>query len=112
ASYETLKERGAKADILALLETHVSGNTASEVCNKFKFEQCVRIKVVGFAGGLWMLWNYDRLKLQIFSIHDCFIHSKVLFEKVTLHLITVYAPPSVQDRSKFWADLSVEIDGI
>ncbi|KAL8140634.1 hypothetical protein V2J09_006655 [Rumex salicifolius] len=92
-------------DILALLETHVFGTPVNEVCLGFQFNHCVRVEAVGFSGGIWMLWNDSRFKLQVIAIHDNFIHSCIQIREDFLHLIIIYAPPTTSRREAVSAEI-------
>lgn len=39
-------------DVLALLETKISGNKANEVCKQLKFDSWFRIESIGYSGGI------------------------------------------------------------
>ncbi|KAL8158938.1 LOW QUALITY PROTEIN: hypothetical protein V2J09_000475 [Rumex salicifolius] len=62
------------------METQVSGTAANQVCNGFKFKQHVRVEAVGFSGGIWLLWNKENVNLQVLTVHDHFIHTRICLD--------------------------------
>lgn len=43
-----------KPTIMALVETHISGETATKICEKIGFSGQFRIDAQGFSGGIWL----------------------------------------------------------
>ncbi|KAL8141824.1 hypothetical protein V2J09_014856 [Rumex salicifolius] len=93
-------------------ETHVSGETADKVCSGFQFKQCARIEAVGKSGGILLLWNGDSTELEILTLHDHFIHARIVIQKEPIHLIIIHSPPTVARRRSFWEDLEQEVRDI
>lgn len=58
-----------KVDVLALFETRVSGDRADKVLGCLGFEQWVKVDVVGFSGGLWVLWNECVVHVDVLHVH-------------------------------------------
>lgn len=44
-------------DILVVTETRVGGDKVKEITNKLIFYGAVHTDTIGYAGGLWLLWN-------------------------------------------------------
>ena len=95
-----------KTDILAVFETHAGGERAKRICQGLGFDQSFRVDAVGQSGGLWFLWKSEVEEVEIVDHADQFIHAKVTKEQVSLHLIVVYAAPTVSRRSGLWTQLS------
>ncbi|KAJ8421452.1 hypothetical protein Cgig2_005310 [Carnegiea gigantea] len=63
----TLKEhiRMHRPKIIVLLETHISGTRADEVCSKIGFGGQFRVDPSGYQGAIWVLWLDNQLKLHL-----------------------------------------------
>ncbi|MED6171535.1 hypothetical protein PIB30_041598 [Stylosanthes scabra] len=46
-----------QAHFICLFETHISGKKAELIAKKFGFSDWHLVEGVGFAGGIWCLWN-------------------------------------------------------
>ncbi|KAL8168014.1 hypothetical protein V2J09_009513 [Rumex salicifolius] len=58
----TLKDliRSHDPTILILVETGINGNQADKVCDTVGFDDVSRVKDIGFRGGVWVMWRWDR----------------------------------------------------
>lgn len=99
-------------DILALFETHAGGDKAGKICQGLGFENSFRIDAVGQSGGLWLLWRNGIGSVTIVASSDQFIYAKVGEGLEVLHLVVVYAAPTVSRRSGLWDTLKGVIQGI
>ncbi|KAL8140943.1 hypothetical protein V2J09_006964 [Rumex salicifolius] len=55
--------------VIALVETRISGEHASEVCNAIGFDGCIRMEASSFAGGIWLLWQTAEVYVLPLSLH-------------------------------------------
>lgn len=62
--------------IVCLLEPRVSGNQANKICSSIGFDEWIRVEVVGFSGGIWILWKAT-VNVNIISTHPQFINLQV-----------------------------------
>ncbi|KAG7551702.1 Ribonuclease H domain [Arabidopsis thaliana x Arabidopsis arenosa] len=92
-------------DILALFETHAAGDRAAKICQKLGFENSFRVDAAGQSGGIWLLWRSTVGSVDIVKATSQFIHAKVISGEDLLHLVVVYAAPSVSRRSGLWEEL-------
>ena len=53
--------------ILVAMETHVGGDRAREITNLLPFDRAFHTDTIGYAGGLWVLWNANRVDLALLS---------------------------------------------
>ncbi|KAG7544019.1 Ribonuclease H domain [Arabidopsis thaliana x Arabidopsis arenosa] len=97
---------------LTLFETHAGGDRARSICQGLGFEHSYRVDAVGQSGGLWLLWKTGIGDVVIVESAEQFIHAKVGEGTDVLHLIVVYAAPTVSRRSGLWAELSAVIGRI
>ena len=49
--------KDSNLDILVVTKTRVSEDRAKEITNKLPFDGAVHTDTIGYAGGLWLLWN-------------------------------------------------------
>ena len=47
--------------IMIVMKTHIGGERAKEISNKLPFDGAIHMDTIGFVGGLWLLWNSDRV---------------------------------------------------
>lgn len=99
-------------DILALFETHAAWDRPSRICHGLGFDNSFRVDAVGQQGGLWLLWRSGIGNVAIVATSDQFIHAKVENGDESLHLIIVYAAPTVSRRSGLWGELHNAIQGV
>lgn len=101
-----------KTDVLALFEIHAGGDRAQRISQGLGFDNSFRVDAVGQSGGLRLLWRSEVGELEIVEHSDQFIHAKVVNGSETVHLISVYAAPTVSRRSGLWDMLRTAIQGI
>ncbi|RYQ99953.1 hypothetical protein Ahy_B07g087982 [Arachis hypogaea] len=65
------------SNFCVLLETHISGNKAKNIIKKLDFDSWCISEAVGFAGGIWCLWNKVFWSIEPVSIQDQLIHMKI-----------------------------------
>ena len=47
--------------ILVVMETQVGGNRAREITKRLPFDGAINSDVVGYVGGIWVLWNSNKV---------------------------------------------------
>lgn len=50
--------------MLIIIETRISGDRACEIFDKLPFDGVIHTDTIGYAGGLWMIWNSDRVEVS------------------------------------------------
>lgn len=98
--------------MLALFETHAGGDNASRICQNLGFEHAFRVDAVGQSGGIWLLWRSCVGTVNIIESSDQFVHARVVKEGENLHIIAVYAAPTVSRRSGLWEKLKEVLQGV
>lgn len=68
--------KGCTPNLAALFGTKISGSTTDKVIARLGFKNSFRVEAVGFAGGIWLLWNDDVL-IKPLEVHNQFIHIRV-----------------------------------
>lgn len=67
----------------------------------------IHTETIGYAGGLWLLWNLDRVEVSLLSKTKQEIHVtvKVCASNFSWLFSTVYASPRIEERSILWNNL-------
>ncbi|KAJ8437488.1 hypothetical protein Cgig2_007465 [Carnegiea gigantea] len=105
----TLKEhvRMQRAQVVALLETHVRGPRAEEVCRKIGFRGQFRVDAQGFQGGIWILWMEETLWVQILEAHTQYVTMELSTQgNQSWQFTTIYASPQNSLREELWTRLT------
>lgn len=55
--------------MLALVEPHISGETAQRVCDKIGFSGQFRVDAQGFSGGIWLFWRREIISVKVLGSH-------------------------------------------
>ena len=50
--------------ILVVMETRLGGERAREITDRLPFDGAVHTDTIEYAGGLWVLWNSDRVEVS------------------------------------------------
>lgn len=50
--------------ILVVMETRVGGERAKEITDKLPFDGAIHTNTIGYAGGLWLLRNSDKVVIS------------------------------------------------
>lgn len=86
--------------VMALLETRISGDKADRVVKKLGFNNWLRVEATGFAGEIWLLWNEDDIRVDYILSDIQILHCK-LFDKDKeegAFVTFVYGEPNPQLR--------------
>ena len=49
---------------LIVMETKIGGDRAGEITKRLPFDGVIHIDTIGYAGGLWMLWNSNKVEIS------------------------------------------------
>lgn len=95
-------------DVLLLLETKVTGDAADHVCASLKFLKIHRIDENGFKGGIWLLWNPNKVMIDVVHETDEAIRAviQVIPSMHAWFLTGIYASPTRFKRLSLWSELS------
>ena len=94
--------------IMVVMETKIGGDQAKAIINKLPFDRAIYFDTIGYARGLWLLWNSDRVEVSLISKTEQEIHAtvKVCASDFSWILSTVYACPRFEERSIIWNNMS------
>ena len=93
--------------IMIIMETHIGGDRARDITDRLPFSGAIHTDTIGFAGGLWILWNSDRLQITQMAMSEQEIHVlvKVISSNFEFICTTIYASPRFHERSIMWNNL-------
>ena len=63
--------------IMVIIETHLGGPRAKEITDRLPFDGAIYTETIGYARGLWLLWNSDRVKITPLGNTEQEIHEVV-----------------------------------
>ena len=94
--------------ILVLMETKVGGEWAKEIIDRLPFDGVIHTDTIGYAGGLWMLWNSDKVEVKLLSSTKQEIHAmvKVMNSNFSWLFTAIYASPRSAERHILWNNLN------
>lgn len=93
--------KDSNPDIFIVTETKVGGDRAKEITNKLPFDGVVHTDTIGYAGGLWLLWNLAVVEVEPIATTKQEIHAiiKVSSLNLTWLLSAVYPSPRFHERT-------------
>ena len=90
------------------METKLGGNRAKEISAKLPFDGAIHTKTIGLSGGLWLLWNDDKVSMEELAKTEQEIHIevKVYASNLSWIFFSIYASPRNEDRCVLWNNLT------
>lgn len=82
-----------------------SGLTNQKQIKWLGFPRSHHIEVDGFSGGIWLLWKEASVQVEVVFNKKQFMHTKVLVNRRSMLLTTVYGRPKASNYSKLWKDI-------
>lgn len=94
---------GHHLDILFVCEPRIGGQKALSMVQSLGFTSFEIIDPIGFSGGLWLLWNENKVSVEILGTTDQAITACVSWPGQPPWMFTaVYAKPCGVKRDKLW----------
>ena len=93
--------------IMIIMETHIGGDRARDVIDRLPFNGAIHTVKIGFAGGLQILWNSDKVHITQLAVSEQEIHILVKVTSSNFEFIctTIYASPRFHERCILWNNL-------
>jgi exonuclease III len=93
--------------VLIITETRIGGDRAKEITSRLPFDGVIIADTIGFAGGIWLLWNSDRVDVAQLACTEQEIHAtiKVRSSNLSWLISSIYASPRVAERKVLWSNL-------
>ena len=94
--------------IFVVMETKLGGRRAKEISDLLPFDGAIHTDTIGYAGGLWLLWNSDKVEIEALAKTEQEIHVEVKVRSSDLAWIfsAIYASPRSEERCVLWENLS------
>ena len=71
--------------IMVFTETRMSGARADEIIENLPFDGAVVADMIGFAGGIWLLWCLDLVRVDVLATTEQKIHTLIRVRSQTLN---------------------------
>ena len=90
------------------METKLGGTKAKEVTDRLPFDGAIHTETVGYSGGLWLLWNDDKVEIDELAKTEQELHVEVKVRASNLSWIfsAIYASPKNEERCILWNNLN------
>ena len=87
--------------IMVIMETKIGGERAKEITDRLPFDMAIHTDTIGYSGGLWLLWNSDRVDISLLAKTEQEIHVtvKVCASNFSWLFSAVYASPRSEERA-------------
>ena len=85
---------------MVIMETKLGGVKAKAITDRLPFDGDIHTETIGYAGGLWLLWNSDRVEVKALANTKQEIHVEVKVHpsNFTWILSAIYASPRCEER--------------
>ena len=93
--------------ILVIIETRIGGDRAREIIDRLPFDGAIHTETIGYASGLWMLWNSNRVEITTLANTEQEIHTvvKVRNSNFSWMFTVIYANPRAAEINILWNNL-------
>ena len=93
--------------IMIIMETRIGGDRAKDINDRLPFNSAIHIDTIGFTGGLWILWNFDRVHITQLVLSEQEIHVLVKVTSSNFEFICtgIYASPRFHECCILWNNL-------
>ena len=91
-----------------VMETKVGGAKAKEIIDKLPFDGAIHTDTIGYASGLWFLWDAGKVEVAFLSKTKQEIHVAVKVRSLDFDWLfsAIYASPRLAKRRILWENLS------
>ena len=89
------------------METKLGGIRAKQITDRLPFNGAIHTDTIGFAGGLWLLWNSGKVEVSLLSKTGQEIHVFVKVHSLdsTYFFSAIYSSPRLAERRVLWNNL-------
>ncbi|XP_074288103.1 uncharacterized protein LOC141613265 [Silene latifolia] len=95
-----------KPQVLALVETHISGETAQRVCDRINYGGKTRVEAEEFSGGIWLFWKPEEVSVTPIIHHSQHITVEIArVGEIPWYFSAVYASPDWVKKEELWRSL-------
>ncbi|KAF7820958.1 reverse transcriptase [Senna tora] len=95
-----------KPHVLFISETRVGGTRVEQIINSLGFDCFHKVDPMGYAGGMWLLWDTDSVRANVYGHAFQEIHATLQVNNSELFLASfIYASPIRDRRKVLWNNL-------
>ena len=89
-----------RPSIMVITETRVGGERAEKIIEGLPFDGFITTDTIGYAGGLWILWNKEGVEISLLANTEQEIHAtlKVHASNLSWLFSAIYASPRLAER--------------
>lgn len=93
--------------IFVVMETRLGGARAKDITDRLLSDGVIHTETIGFASGLWLLWNSDKVEVSLLAKIEQEIHVTIKVRSSNLSWLfsAIYASPRFAKRSVLWNNL-------
>lgn len=62
---------------MIVMETRIGSDRATNITDRLPFDGAIHTDTIGFAGGLWLLWNSDKVQITQLALSELEVHVRV-----------------------------------
>ena len=94
--------------IFVVMETKIGGDRAKIITDKLPMDGAIHTETIGYSGGLWLLWNSNKVEVEAMAKTEQEIHVEVRVRSSNLSWIfsAIYASPKSEERCILWENLA------
>ena len=87
----------------------MSGARADEIIESLPFDGVAVADMIGFAGGIWLLWHSDLVQVDVLASTKQEIHALIWVRSQNFSWIIsrIYASPRLVKRCLLWDNLTI-----
>ena len=92
---------------MIIMETRIGGDRARDISDRLPFDGAIHLDTIGFSGGIWLLWNSEKVQITQLAMSEEEIHVLVKVISTSLEFIfsAIYASPRFHERCILWNNL-------
>jgi len=92
---------------MIIMETRIGSERAKEITNKLPFDGAIHMDTIGYVGGLWLMWNTEKVHVTQLAESEQEIHVlvKVISSNLDYILTAIYASPRFCERCILWNNM-------
>ncbi|XP_065619003.1 uncharacterized protein LOC136063048 [Quercus suber] len=98
--------------IFMVMKTRLGGERAKEITDRLPFDGAIHMATIGYTGGLWVMWNLDKVEVtQMANIEqEIHVSIEVRSSDFSWVLFAVYASPRLEERTILWNNLATVVE--
>ncbi|KAL7211712.1 hypothetical protein ACSBR2_014549 [Camellia fascicularis] len=95
--------------LVVITKTRIGGDKDMTICKSLCFPNFHILEPIGFAGGIWLLWNGQEIHCDVISVTQQEIHAyiQVLSSPALWLFSAIYASPCFNTRKILWDNLKI-----